>query len=313
MTMRSYDDIEFRPWYLPDTARWLKLSLGARGLVAELLRKLDRHGRIALGEDPAADLAVILRLDEDETRAALTELLAAGRLVWDPVERLLSDPDLPARMRMGSAARMAKKRALDAEKAAKATAANDTPSAPASPPSQPVTPVTPGHISSPSDLPLISSGSDLDLRRDPEPTGNRARDTLERPTFEAGTAGALEAKAAFESGVSAATGKPFALGRAPYLVPDLCDALNAHAPPELATKADVLRWLTALATTWCRATSPTTITPRRLLDWLNAGRPSSGAQPARGPGGGPRGDRQGLGGWTPPASTGTDDPFGCDS
>lgn len=33
----------------------------------------------------------------------------------------------------------------------------------------------------------------------------------------------------------------------------------------------------------------------------------------RGPGGGPRGDRQGLGGWTPPVSTGTDDPFGGDS
>lgn len=304
MTMRSYDDIEFRPWYLPDTARWLKLSLGARGLVAELLRKLDRHGRIALGEDPAADLAVILRLDEDDTRAALTELLAAGRLVWDPVERLLSDPDLPARMRLGSAARMAKKRARDAE--ASKQAANDVPS-------QPVTPVTSGNILSPSDLPLISSGSDLDLRRDPEPTGNRARDTLERPTFEPGTAGAVEAKAAFEAGIAAATGKPFALGRAPFLVPDLCDALNAHAPPDLATKPDVLRWLTALASSWYRAAKPTTITPRKLLDWLNAGRPDASVGHARGPGGGPRGDRQGLGGWTPPASTGTDDPFGGDS
>lgn len=36
--------------------------------------------------------------------------------------------------------------------------------------------------------------------------------------------------------------------------------------------------------------------------------------PMRGPGGGPRGDRQGLGGWTPPVRTGTDDdPFGGDS
>lgn len=28
MTMRSYDDVDFRPWYLPDTARWLKLEGG---------------------------------------------------------------------------------------------------------------------------------------------------------------------------------------------------------------------------------------------------------------------------------------------
>lgn len=169
MTMRSYDDIEFRPWYLPDTARWLKLSLGARGLVAELLRKLDRHGRIALGEDPAADLAVILRLDEAETRKALTELLGAGRLVWDPVGRLLSDPDLPARMRLGSAARMKRKRERDAEAAQ--MAANDVPS-------QPVTPVTTTHDPSPSDLDLISSGSDLSEARE-DLVGNRAREVAD--------------------------------------------------------------------------------------------------------------------------------------
>lgn len=225
MTMRSYDDIEFRPWYLPDTARWLKLSLGARGLVAELLRKLDRHGRIALGEDPAADLAVILRLDEADTRAALTELLAAGRLVWDPVERLLSDPDLPARMRMGSAARMAKKRAKASE------VANDVPSHP----SQSVTPVTTTHNPSPSDLDLISSGSDLEDPR--EPTSNRARE---------GVADALSPPPDWWTGVCE-TVSASCLGSATGLKPPECwlaYAGHRNGKGRRPDRNDAVQWLT---------------------------------------------------------------------
>lgn len=167
MTMRSYDDVDFRPWYLPDTARWLKLSLGARGLVAELVRKLDRHGRISLGDDPASDLAIILRVSEADARVAFAELVEAGRIMWDPATRVLSDPDLPARLRLGSAARMAKKRASDAAKSAQP-----------SPPSQPVTSVTTGDVPSPSDLICSDlSGSDLKSRSDLPTSTPRATPT----------------------------------------------------------------------------------------------------------------------------------------
>lgn len=191
MTQRSYDDVDFRPWYLPDTARWLRLSLGARGLVAELVRKLDRHGRIALGEDPAADLSIILRVNETDVRKALAELLQAKRLVWDPAARVLSDPDLPARLRQGSASRMASKRARDAaaaELAAREAAALDEettePTLSASLDPDSVTPVTSRHtrhISSPSDL--ICS----DLISDPEdpeeiPSAREAPDDPPPPT-----------------------------------------------------------------------------------------------------------------------------------
>lgn len=155
--MRSYDDVDFRPWYLPDTARWLQLSLGARGLVAELVRKLDRHGRIALGEDPAADLAIILRLDGGDTRKALDELIGAGRVVWDAEARVLIDPDLPARLRQGSASRMASKRARD-----KAAATAPISASPDLDPDS-VTSRHARHISSPSDLICSDLISDLKI------------------------------------------------------------------------------------------------------------------------------------------------------
>lgn len=172
--MRSYDDVDFRPWYLPDTARWLQLSLGARGLVAELVRKLDRHGRIALGEDPAADLAIILRLDGGDTRKALDELIAAGRIVWDADARVLIDPDLPARLRQGSASRMATKRARD-----KAAAAPPISASPAPDPDS-VTSRHARHIPSPSDLICSDLISDLKI---PEeiPSAREAPDEPEPP------------------------------------------------------------------------------------------------------------------------------------
>lgn len=127
--------------------------------------------------------------------------------------------------------------------------------------------------------------------------------------FDSGTAASEEARQAFERGVSSATGAPFGLIRASFHDRDLCQALNKHAPAELTTKLDILRWLETIIAVWVKSAEPQTITPSKLLDWLNNGRkPARG----RGPGGGPRGDRQGLGGWTPPA-TGTDDPFGGDS
>jgi hypothetical protein len=110
----SHDDRKFRPWYTPDTARWLRLSLAARGLIAELLRKWDDRGEIrAECED---DIAILLRLSTDEVQPALYECIKAGRLVWDREEGILRDPDFTARQRRSSAERMRDKRRRDAER-----------------------------------------------------------------------------------------------------------------------------------------------------------------------------------------------------
>jgi hypothetical protein len=112
----SHDDRKFRPWYTPDTARWLRLSLAARGLIAELLRKWDDRGEIRA--ESAEDIAILLRLSLAEVEPALDECIRAGRLQWDGTGGVLRDPDFAARMRRSSAERMRDKRRRDAERAA---------------------------------------------------------------------------------------------------------------------------------------------------------------------------------------------------
>ena len=111
--MRDYDHEEFRPWYVADSPGYLELSLLARGLVADLLRKFDKRGQLRLRR--LSDLAILLRLRwEGEIEPAVTELLSHGRLVWDEASGTLTDPEFVDRMRVGSAARMARKRAREA-------------------------------------------------------------------------------------------------------------------------------------------------------------------------------------------------------
>lgn len=111
--MRDYEHEEFRPWYVADSPGYLELSLLARGLVADLLRKFDKKGQLRLRR--LSDLAILLRLRwDDELEPAVTELLKHGRVVWDEVTGILSDPGFVDRMRVGSAARMARKRSREA-------------------------------------------------------------------------------------------------------------------------------------------------------------------------------------------------------
>lgn len=168
--------------------------------------------------------------------------------------------------------------------------------------------VSPGDSAGTAPVVPISSSISISVS---DLSGDRSRDPTSKDGagFAPGTAGSEAARSAFESAVSTATGSPFSLARAPFHDRDLCAALNAHRPPDLASKGDVLRWMATVVALWHHTAEPQTLTPGKLLDWLNAGRP---AKDRRGPGGGPRGDRQGLGGWRPPASTGTDDPFGGD-
>jgi hypothetical protein len=92
--------------------------------------------------------------------------------------------------------------------------------------------------------------------------------------FEIGTAGAFEAAAVYESAIAEATGKPYALLRAPYVARDVCLTLNGHAPP--GSPRDALAWLAATVAEWVASVDAQFTAgwkPAKLLDWLNAGRP----------------------------------------
>lgn len=118
-------------------------------------------------------------------------------------------------------------------------------------------------------VPGSGSGSGSDLGRDPEP------DRSPTPRrFETGTAAAVEAVDAYQQAVAAATGKTFALPRAPFHAQDLCALLNAHAPPGPIVAS--LGWLGSTIEAWVSATDRKYAggwTPAKLLDWLNADRP----------------------------------------
>lgn len=152
------------------------------------------------------------------------------------------------------------------------------------------------------------SGSSSESRSEDPDSSPRAREVRR---FDAGTASAERAVETFEAAASAATGGDFALARAPFHTRDLCLALNKHAPKELTSKPDILRWLESIIAVWVKSCDPPAIEPGKLLTWLNNGRKPAHS---RGSGGGPRGDRQGLPpGPIPWLPTGTDDPFGGDS
>lgn len=98
---------EWLPWYRPDTAGWLELSLAARGAMAEVARKLDKRGELHLGRRGLPALATLLRVKWDEELApAMSELLTDGRLAWNSDDGILSDPDYEKRRRPTSTERV---------------------------------------------------------------------------------------------------------------------------------------------------------------------------------------------------------------
>lgn len=101
----SSEHDDFIPWLRRDTANWLRLSLAARGAMAEVARKLNRKGELRLGGG-LEDLAFLLRIEWDTLRPALEELIAAKRLEWDPTKWLLRDPDYEKHRRPTSTERV---------------------------------------------------------------------------------------------------------------------------------------------------------------------------------------------------------------
>lgn len=109
----------------------------------------------------------------------------------------------------------------------------------------------------------------------PPTTDHRpSRDAATERRFQVGTAGSDKAASVFSDAVSAATKSTYALGSAPFLIRDLCDAINAHAPP--GDRSASLLWLAKTVTEWVEAVDPVHQAgwkPEKFNAWLNAKRP----------------------------------------
>ncbi len=107
MTIRDREHDEWIPWYVEDTPGWLELSLGARGAMEGIARKLNRKtGQLALRRG-LSSLAILLHVRWDELEPALAELIAKGKITWDGSLFVLFDPDYLERKRRSGADRMA--------------------------------------------------------------------------------------------------------------------------------------------------------------------------------------------------------------
>lgn len=89
-------DYSNEPWikvYTRDTASWCCASLAARGLALELSRKMGRFcDEISLGARGLRAVAGLVNAPWPEVEPLLEELLADGRLVYDPERQVLRDP-----------------------------------------------------------------------------------------------------------------------------------------------------------------------------------------------------------------------------
>jgi hypothetical protein len=74
-------DEPFVKLYTRDEADWLTISLGARGLFYELLRKTDRAGVLRVGKKGSVSLAALLRGDAEQVTEWLAELTEDGAVV----------------------------------------------------------------------------------------------------------------------------------------------------------------------------------------------------------------------------------------
>lgn len=264
--MSRYDDEHFLLWFTRPTPTWLELSSNARGVAISVAMVLNpKTGSMTLRRGLASLAKVVSLSWEDELEPGLAELIAAGKLAWDGSTFTLFDPEHADRKRKSSTERSRdhrERKRRDSE-----------------PPADPecnarnvasVASVAPPDCNS-ATSPLISSSlvsSDLPDPDLPDRSPVRARG------FETGTAAAVEAADAFESAVATATGRPYALQRAPYNAKDLCDLLNAFGPPGPLRGA--LEWLEPTVADWvaCNEAKFTSgWKPSKLLDWLNAGRP----------------------------------------
>ena len=150
------------------------------------------------------------------------------------------------------------------------------------------------------DSPKIQESLVPDLRPRITDQGSPTTDQDHDRSVSVGTASAVEARSRFQESVATATGKRFALARAPFHDQALADVVNTHGPP--GSIASKLEWLDAVVAEWVKSTDPKFSggwVPAKLLDWLNAGKPDRESGPRMRP----RNIVQPSEGraWTPPA------------
>jgi hypothetical protein len=91
--MLNYDDEHWIKVYTRDTAGWLAVSWQARGLALEIARKLPKKtGELSLGRRGLEALAGLLRAPWPEIEPFVNELIADGRLEYDPERQVIRDP-----------------------------------------------------------------------------------------------------------------------------------------------------------------------------------------------------------------------------
>ncbi len=249
---RAYDDETFLPWYRRPSATWLELSAPARGVLVSVAMELSqKRGELTLRRG-LESLAVIVRIPWPVLGPALDELIAVGKLAWDPAEAILSDPEYLDRARPTSKERVAKHReakvAADAEREEDQKRREEkrrevTLQAAGCEAETPVTPVT---------LPALRDGDGA------------------RVLGLDGEGGA--AWHAWRSGISLSTGKPTSeIGARDK--PDLVAFTNAHSGG--LRGQDLIDWIAATAAAFAGAVDGKYggFTTKRCRDWLDAGRP----------------------------------------
>lgn len=79
-------------WRRRRTARWMSLSLAARGAVEGVVAATDEHGELQLPPEGLPALAHLLGRPWTEVEPAIAEVLRVGKLVYDRDRNVIVDP-----------------------------------------------------------------------------------------------------------------------------------------------------------------------------------------------------------------------------
>lgn len=94
----DYSNEEWIKVYKRNTASWLSMSIGARGVALELSRSMGRFtDEISLGSKGLKALAPLLAITWAELEPLLDELFVDNHLVYDEQRQVLRDPEHIAR------------------------------------------------------------------------------------------------------------------------------------------------------------------------------------------------------------------------
>lgn len=79
-------------WRRRRTARWLSLSLAARGAVEGIVAAMNDRGELQLPREGLPTLAAVLGRPWTEVEPAIREVFASGKLIYDEERLLVTDP-----------------------------------------------------------------------------------------------------------------------------------------------------------------------------------------------------------------------------